>query len=166
VETPAEEQLTRLVAILGYSDATTADLHPICAARLARAAAEARADDVVLFSGWARRSASAPEAELMERMWTTPARARLVDRRARTTLGNAVGIARTARTVRADEVVLVTSRWHARRASVLVRAALAGSGTALRMVPTDERATPRHGLREAASWTVVPILALVAARSR
>jgi uncharacterized SAM-binding protein YcdF (DUF218 family) len=166
VETTAEEQLTRLVAILGYSDATTADLHPICAARLARAAAEACADDVVLFSGWARRSASAPEAELMDRMWTTPARARLVDRRARTTLGNAVGIARTARTVGADEVVLVTSRWHARRASVLVRAALAGSGTALRIVPTDERATPRHGLREAASWTVVPILALVAARSR
>ncbi len=166
VETPAEEQLTRLVAVLGYSDATTAKLHPVCAARLACAAAEARADDVVLFSGWARGSASAPEADLMARMWTTPARVRLVDRRARTTLGNAVGVARAARRVGADEVVLVTSRWHARRAAVLVRAALAGSGTVLRVVATDERATPRHGLREAASWTVVPVLALVATRSR
>ena len=164
--TLAEEQLTRLVAVLGYSDATTAELHPICAARLARAAAEVRADDVVLFSGWARRSASATEADLMARMWTTPARVRLVDRRARTTVGNAVGIARAARSVGADEVVLVTSPWHARRAALLVRAALGGSGTALRLVSTDERATPRRGLREAASWTVVPMLALVATRSR
>ena len=158
--------MTRLIAVLGYSDSTTADLHPVCAARLARAVAEARADDVVLFSGWARRSASAPEADLMARMWTTPARARLVDRRARTTFGNAVGIARAARIVGADEVVLVTSRWHAWRAAVLVRAALARSGTTLRVVVTDERATPRRGLREAASWTIVPVLALVATRSR
>jgi len=49
---------------------------------------------------------------------------------------------------------------------VLVRAALARSGAELRVVATDERATPRHGLREVASWTVVPVLALVAARSR
>ena len=158
--------MTRLIAVLGYSDSTTADLHPVCAARLARAVAEARADDVVLFSGWARRSASAPEADLMARMWTTPARARLVDRRARTTFGNAVGIARAARIVGADEVVLVTSRWHAWRAAVLVRAALARSGATLRVVATDERATPRRGLREAASWTIVPVLALVATRSR
>ena len=158
--------MTRLIAVLGYSDSTTADLHPVCAARLARAVAEARADDVLLFSGWARRSASAPEADLMARMWTAPARARLVDRRARTTLGNAVGIARAARIVGADEVVLVTSRWHAWRAAVLVRAALARSGATLRVVATDERATPRRGLREAASWTIVPVLALVATRSR
>ncbi len=158
--------MTRLIAVLGYSDSTTADLHPVCAARLARALAEARTDDVVLFSGWGRRSASAPEADLMARMWTTPARASLVDRRARTTLGNALGIARAAQLVGADEVVLVTSRWHARRAAVLVRAALSRSGAMLRVVTTDERVTPRHGLREAASWTIVPVLALVATRSR
>ena len=102
----------------------------------------------------------------MARMWTMPARARLVDRRARTTLGNAIGVARAAQLVGADEVVLVTSRWHARRAAVLVRAALSRSGATLRLVATDEHATPRHGLREAASWTIVPVLALVATRSR
>ena len=157
---------TRLVAVLGYSDGETADLHPVGAARLDRAAAEVRPDDVVLFSGWARRSAPAPEADVMARLWTTPARARLVDRGARTTLGNAIGVARAARTVDADEVVLVTSSWHARRASALVRAALLGSGTRLRVASTNERVTPRRGLREVASWTIVPVLALVAARSR
>ncbi len=158
--------MTRLVAVLGYSDSTTADLHPVCAARLACAAAQASMDDVVLFSGWARRSSSASEADLMARMWTTPARTRLVDRRARTTLGNAIGVARAVRIVGADEVVLVTSRWHARRAGVLVRAALASSGARLRVVATDERVTPRRGLREAASWTLVPLLAVMATRSR
>ena len=157
---------TRLVAVLGYSDGETADLHPVAAARLDRAAAEVRPDDVVLFSGWARRSAPTPEADVMARLWTTPARARLVDRGARTTLGNAIGVARAARTVDADEVVLVTSSWHARRASALVRAALLGSGTRLRVASTNERVTPRRGLREVASWTIVPVLALVAARSR
>lgn len=160
--------MTRLVAVLGYSDSTTADLHPIGAARLARAAAEAGPDDVVLFSGWARRSGSAPEADLMARVWSTPARAHLVDRRARTTLGNAIGVARAARRLDADEVVLVTSRWHARRAAALVRAAIrgSGSGATLRVAATDERVTPRRKVREVASWTVVPVLALVAARSR
>jgi hypothetical protein len=160
--------VTRLVAVLGYSDSTTAALHPVGAARLARASAEVGPDDVVLFSGWARRAASTPEADLMARMWTTPTRARLVDRRARTTLGNAIGVARTARGLDADEVVLVTSRWHARRAAALVRAALRGSRcrARLRVVTTDERVTPRRRVREAASWTVVPVLALVAARSR
>jgi DUF218 domain len=160
--------VTRLVAVLGYSDSTTAALHPVGAARLARAAAEAHPDDVVLFSGWSRRSGSTAEADLMARMWTTPARARLVDRRARTTLGNAIGVARAARRLDADEVVLVTSPWHARRAAALVRAALRGSGSSakLRVVATDDRVTPRRGIREVASWSVVPILALVAARSR
>ena len=66
--------MTRLVAVLGYSDSTTADLHPVGAARLARAAVEVGSDDVVLFSGFARGATSTPEADLMARMWTTPAR--------------------------------------------------------------------------------------------
>ena len=64
----------------------------------------------------------------MAACWSAPARAQLVDREARTTLGNAVAVARAARQLGADEVVVVTSRWHARRAAVLVRAALTGSG--------------------------------------
>ena len=157
---------TRLVAVLGYSESTTAGLHPVCAARLARATAEVGPDDVVLFSGWARGAVAAAEADLMAALWATPARARFVDRRARTTLGNAIGVARAARSIDADEVVLVTSSWHAHRAAALVRAALFSSGTRLRVASTSERSTPRRGLREIASWTIVPVLAIVAARSR
>jgi uncharacterized SAM-binding protein YcdF (DUF218 family) len=158
--------MTRLVAVLGFSDGACADLHPVCAARLARAAAETGPDDVVLFSGWARRGADAPEADLMAASWSTPVRACLVDRGARTTLGNALAVARATRAVGAEEVVVVTSRWHARRAGVLARAALLGSGATVRVVAADERPTPARRAREAASWLVVPVLAVVAARMR
>lgn len=157
---------TRLIAILGYSDGSTDELHPVCAARLARAGEEAGADDAVLFSGWARAPSGRAEADLMAAAWTSSARVRLVDRGARTTLGNALGVARAARRVEADEVVLVTSRWHARRAATLVHAALAGSGTRLRLVTTDERNSARGSARELGAWLFVPILAVLAARNR
>ena len=157
--------MTRLVAILGYSDGSTADLHPVCAARLARAAEEARSDDVILFSGWARRSSAHAEADLMATSWTGPGRLRLVDRSARTTLGNALAVARAAQRVGADEIVLVTSRWHARRAAALVRSAL-GSGARLRIAATDEPLSRQRGAREAGAWLVMPVLAVVAVRNR
>jgi uncharacterized SAM-binding protein YcdF (DUF218 family) len=158
---------TRVVAVLGYSDGTTTGLHPICAARLARAAQEARPGDVVLFSGWARRRRdTSTEADLMASAWDAAVRGRLVDRGARTTLGNAIGVARAARRLGADEVVLVTSSWHARRAAVLARAALAGSGTTVGVATTDEPTTTRRGARELAAWAIVPLLALVASRTR
>ncbi len=90
----------------------------------------------------------------------------MVDRGARTTFGNAIGVARAARKLGVDEVVLVTSSWHARRASALVRAALAGSGRRVRVATTDEPNTARRGVRELAAWAFVPLLALVAARTR
>jgi hypothetical protein len=158
--------MTRLVAVLGYSDGTTSKLHAVCSRRLVRAAQEARPDDVVLFSGWARGTRASSEADLMAASWTGIGRVRLVDRGARTTLGNAIAIARAARHVGADEVVLVTSRWHARRAAVLVRAALLGTGARLRVAATTEPLAPRWTLREAAAWLAVPVLAVVAARTR
>jgi uncharacterized SAM-binding protein YcdF (DUF218 family) len=158
--------MTRLVAVLGYSDASTAELHPVCGARLERAAVEARADDIVLFSGWARGTSTSPEADLMAACWSTPTRAQLIDREARTTLGNAIAVARAARQRRVDDVVVVTSQWHAKRAAVLVRAALTGSGVRLRVVPVEEPLPPKRRLREAAAWLVVPIFAVVAARVR
>jgi uncharacterized SAM-binding protein YcdF (DUF218 family) len=157
--------MTRVVAVLGFSDGTTTALHPVCAARLARAAQDARSDDVVLFSGWARGRAPTTEADLMARAWSAPVRARIVDRRARTTLGNALGVARLARRIGADEILLVTSGWHGRRASALLRAALGRSGTTIQLVTCAEDATPQRRLRELASWTLVPLLAL-AARTR
>ncbi len=158
--------MRRLVAVLGYSDGSTVDLHPVCAARLARAAEEAGPDDVVLFSGWARGGAVQTEADLMVESWAGAAHTRLVDRSARTTLGNALATAGAARRVQAGEVVLVTSRWHAQRAAVLTRAALAGSSTRVRVSPTDEPFSARRGAREAGAWLLVPLLAVVAARSR
>jgi len=159
--------MTRLVAVLGYSDGrVAAELHPVCAARVGRAAEEAAANDVVLFSGWARGGRASSEAELMAASWARETQRHIVDRGARTTLGNAIAVGRAARRIEATEVLLVTSSWHARRAAVLVRAALLGSGATLRVAATDECATPARGLRELAAWTVVPLLALVAVRTR
>ena len=45
---------TRVVVVLGYSDGARSELHPVCAARLARAAEVTTSDDVVVLSGWAR----------------------------------------------------------------------------------------------------------------
>jgi uncharacterized SAM-binding protein YcdF (DUF218 family) len=158
--------MTRLVAVLGYSDGACATLHPVCGARLARATAETRPDDVVLFSGWARDGNGASEADLMAASWNGSGRVRLVDREARTTLGNALAIARATREVGAEEVVLVTSRWHARRAAVLARAALAGTTATVRVAAADEPPSAPRRLREAVSWLVVPVLAAIAARTR
>jgi uncharacterized SAM-binding protein YcdF (DUF218 family) len=154
--------MTRLVAILGFSTGRSDALHPVCAARLARAEQEARADDVILFSGWARGRVPVAEADLMARAWASPVRARVVDRRARTTLGNALGVARLARRLDADEVVLVTSGWHGRRAALLARLALHRTGASLTVVTSDDEAPFASRPRELASWLVVPLLALVA----
>jgi len=156
----------RLIAVLGYSDGRVNALHPVCAARLERAEKEAGPDDAVLFSGWARRRTSSPEADLMARAWTSPARRVILDRNARSTVGNALGVARAARRVGAHEVVLVTSSWHARRASALARAALRRSQTKVTLATTDEPVTRAARVRELACCTLLPLLAVVAARTR
>lgn len=156
----------RLVAVLGYSDRRTSALHPICAARLARAENEVLSDDSVLFSGWARRKTFQSEAELMAHAWTASARRVILDRNARSTVGNALAVARAVRDLGADEVVLVTSGWHGRRASVLVRSALFGSRTKVTLATTDERGTHGARIRELASLTLLPVLAAAAACSR
>lgn len=158
--------MSRLVAVLGYSDGRLSALHPVCAARLERAAAVVEPGDAVLFSGWARRGATAPEAELMAQAWTHPARKVILDRGASTTAGNAIGVARVARALGVEEVVLVTSSWHGRRARVLARAALAGSGTSVVLETAAGPERPGSRIRELACWSLVPVLAVVAARAR
>lgn len=158
--------MKRLVAVLGYSDGARRGLHPVCAARLERATQVVEAGDVVLLSGWARRASAAAEAELMARAWTTPVRRLLLDRGASSTLGNVIGVARAARATRAEEVVLVTSGWHGRRARTLARAALARTGARLVLATTDEHPARATRARELACWSLVPVLALVAARAR
>jgi uncharacterized SAM-binding protein YcdF (DUF218 family) len=155
----------RLVAVFGYSKGVAEELHPVCAARLALAATQSRPDDAVLLTGWARRG-SQTEAELMARAWQGSAASILLDRAARTTYGNAIGTASTARRLGAREVVLVTSGWHERRASSLLRAALRGSGLRITLATTSDRGSLGTRLRELVCWPVVPALAAVAARGR
>jgi uncharacterized SAM-binding protein YcdF (DUF218 family) len=156
----------RLIAVCGYSDGRGTGLHEICERRLRRAEREARPDDVVLLSGWARGSDAAPEAELMATSWTGSCRRLYVDRTARSTFGNVAAAAALAREVDAEEVVLVTSAWHAPRAVTLLRAALVGSDTQIGLVTTDDRPSLGTRAREAACWVVVPFARLAARRRR
>ena len=153
----------RLVAVLGYSTGgADNDLHPVCAARLARAAEETEPGDAVLFSGW-RRDGAVSEAELMARGWTGRAGHVLLDTAARTTYGNIVGAAAAARKVSAREVVVVTSGWHGRRAAALMRAAVPYSVV---IASTDERGTVRARVRELACWFLVPFQIALVRRAR
>ncbi len=83
----------------------------------------------------------------------------VLDRSAQSTAGNAVAVARLARDLGAGELVVVTSRWHARRARALVRAALAGSGIRLSVSSPTDDAHPLLALRELACATAVPVQA-------
>jgi uncharacterized SAM-binding protein YcdF (DUF218 family) len=99
----------------------------------------------------------------MAQAWTGQSAQVLVDRGARSTYGNAIAAAAAARAHETREVVLVTSRWHGRRASVLLRAAFGGEVT---LAATDERGGVGARLRELACWTLVPFQAALAGRKR
>jgi hypothetical protein len=128
----------RLVAVLGYSRRADEELHAICESRVRHAEAIVREDDVVLLSG---------EADLMHGHWR--AGEVLLD-------PHALGVAKTAREVGADEVVIVTSRWHAPRAAALVRAAL---GHAVPVETSSPLGPPPVHLaaREAACLVALPL---------
>ena len=102
----------------------------------------------------------------MARAWAPPVRRLVLDRTARSTLGNAIGVARAARALGVGEVVVVTSGWHGRRASALVRAALRPAGPRVVLASTDERGSLGARLRELACWLLVPVQAALAARKR
>jgi uncharacterized SAM-binding protein YcdF (DUF218 family) len=158
---------SRLIAVLGYSNGRGHELHEICVRRLRRAEQEARAEDVVLLSGWARGRRAASEAELMARAWSGRASRIVVDHTARTTAGNVAGAAAAARQLSTSEVVLVTSSWHGKRAAALLHAALDGTGARVSLAVTDEPVSVSGRLREAACWAAVPFQrAAVRARSR
>ena len=137
----------RLVAVLGYSAGRKAGLHAICARRLAHAEKLVGESGVVVLSG---------EAELMRDAWKGPAVELVSDPRARNTAGNAAGVAAVARELGASEVVIVTSRWHARRAALLLRAALRGSGIDVTTSSPPEPPGARLFLRELACLAAAP----------
>lgn len=154
--TDSTETGPRVVVVLGYSG-RRGELHEICAARVRRAEQEARPEDLILLSGWSRRRRHASEAELMARAWNGRSAGVILDNGARTTLANAVGAARVASERGASAVVLVTSRWHGRRAAALLEAALAGEEACVELALTDERGSALARMREIACWTLVPV---------
>jgi uncharacterized SAM-binding protein YcdF (DUF218 family) len=144
----------RLVAVLGYSGFRGRGLHAICLARLRHAESLAGDDDTVLLSG---------EAELMRDAST---RTEVVlDSAAGTTRENARGVAAAAHQLGADEIVVVTSAWHARRARALVRAAV---GPDVRVISSSPSGRPSLSLaaRELVCLAVLPLHARGLARSR
>lgn len=91
----------------------------------------------------------------MRAAWRGPDLPLLVDADARSTVGNARAVASAASELGATEVVLVTSSWHARRARLLVRAALRPE-IGLQVV-TPKRTRPLHLVgRELACLAALP----------
>ena len=146
----------RVVVVLGYSDGGLGELHPVGAARVARAAELSTADDVVVLSGWARVPGTHAEADLMRLAWSGAAAEVLLDPDARSTVENARHAVAVVRTRGATEVVVVTSRWHARRAAVAFRVLLRGSGIAVSAAWPEESRNVRARLRELAVWPLLP----------
>jgi hypothetical protein len=152
----------RLVAVLGYSGRGTDGLDPVCLARLRHA--EGLDADAVVLSG--RAKGRGGEADLMRTAWRGADVPIVSETTARSTAENAAEVAAIAQRLGADEVVVVTSRWHARRAGVLVRGALRGSGiTVTTSSPPDP---PSVGLlaREAGCMAAVPYHLLRSGRAR
>jgi uncharacterized SAM-binding protein YcdF (DUF218 family) len=148
--------MARLVAVLGYSTRRGGALHPVCAARLRAAEEVAAGADAVVLSGWARRPHHPSEAELMVAAWHGPDVHLVPDGDARTTAGNARGVARAAREAGATKVVAVTSSWHRRRARALLRAAL-GSDVELELVASAGRDGLGLRARELACLVALPL---------
>jgi uncharacterized SAM-binding protein YcdF (DUF218 family) len=155
----------RVIVVLGYSDGGRGELHPVAAARLARAAEISTEDDIVVLSGWARVPGTRSEAELMAAAWQGRARELVVDPDARTTVGNAANAVADVRRVGARNVVVVTSRWHAPRATAAFRLLLRGSGARVTAASPSERRDLRASLRELSLWTLLPAQLVAARRS-
>ena len=147
----------RVVAVLGYSRRGDAELHAICAARLARAHELARGADGVILSGF-------PEAELMRAAWAGPEVELIPEAESRSTAQNAANVARKARELGARELVVVTSTWHRLRVEALMRAALRGSGIRLRVEGADAPRPLRLLAREAACVALLPFQLVRATR--
>jgi uncharacterized SAM-binding protein YcdF (DUF218 family) len=148
----------RVVAVVGYSRRRDSALHPVCSDRLVRAQSLTDGASAVILSG--RR-----EAELMRAAWRGPDVLLLCDADARTTAANAANVAARARELGADELIVVTSRWHRARVRLLMRTALRGTGVKLSVVGTNGRAPTLALARELACLALLPLQLPRAARS-
>lgn len=146
---------SRVIVVLGYSEAGHRGLHPICAQRLAHAATISTAADVVVLSGWSRHLGGPSEAELMAEAWTGAARELVVDPDATTTVENARNALDDVVRSGAGDVAVVTSRWHARRAAVIFRRELRGTGATI-VATAPPGGTAIDWLREIPRWLALP----------
>ena len=99
----------------------------------------------------------------MRAAWRGAAREVVVDPDARTTVENLANAVNDVLRVAADEVVVVTSSWHAARATTAMRWLLRGRGIGVRSASppgTSVRAT----LRELLLWPLLPFQLWRAAR--
>jgi uncharacterized SAM-binding protein YcdF (DUF218 family) len=96
----------------------------------------------------------------MHAAWQGPETQIVCDTNARNTAENAAAIARIARELGATQVVLVTSGWHARRAGLLVRAVLRGTGIDVQTSSPEDPATVRQRVRELAALAWAPVQAV------
>ena len=158
--------MTRIVVVLGYSDGGTGMLHPVCEARLRRAAELTTDDDVVVLSGWSRIAGARSEADLMAESWSGAAREVVLDPDASSTVENAANAVADVLRAGATIVVVVTSRWHAPRARAAFRWLLRGHGVQIEVATPRERGAPRDRMRELVLWTLLPAQLSRAARSR
>ena len=142
----------RLVAVLGYSGRRKRELHAVCEARVRYA--ETLDADAVLLSG---------EAELMQGAWRGGEV--VLDTRARNTRENARGVAEAARRLEADEVVVVTSGWHAFRARTLVRAAIGDPTVKVTSASPPGRRPLKLLARELACLGALPLQLLLVQRT-
>jgi uncharacterized SAM-binding protein YcdF (DUF218 family) len=146
---------TRVVAVLGYSRRGDSVIHDICLQRLRRAEDISQPSDAVVLSGRGRARGGS-EAALMAAAWRGDNSAVVPETESRSTVGNARAIARYAREVGAEEVVVITSSWHRPRAALLFRAALRGSGARLRVLAPERTWPPGPIVRELACFVVLP----------
>lgn len=156
----------RVVAVLGYSPRRGGPLHPICAARLSHAQQVAPGASALILSGWSRRARGAPEAELMRAAWAGPELLVVRDPDARTTADNAANVAAAARRLGADELVVVTSRWHRARARVLLRQALRNDEIRVSVEAVEGPAPVSVLVREAVCLAALPLQLRRARRQR
>jgi uncharacterized SAM-binding protein YcdF (DUF218 family) len=152
----ADAERKRLVAVLGYSTRGTDDLHPLCLLRLRHAEGVADGADAVVLSGWSRNGSRSGEAELMRASWRGPDVRLVCDTTARNTMQNTSSVASLARELEADEVVIVTSRWHGPRARALLRAALGDTAVEISSSSPRGRLQPRLLARELACLAALP----------
>jgi uncharacterized SAM-binding protein YcdF (DUF218 family) len=149
--------VTRVVVVLGYSNGDRDALHPICAARLDRAAELTTTQDLVVLSGWSRVPTGRSEAELMAESWLGAAGQVVVDPDARSTVENAANAIPDVERAGADIVLVVTSRWHAARALAAFRWLLRGRGVRVCAAWPAHPSSLRDRARELPLWFLLPV---------